>query len=489
MGLFDNFPASSQPPGGSGTTFFPTTNAASSNSGANPSLFSKPSGAAATTAAPSPSFLTAPVANTTAIGGQTLGGAGLPFGSIGNASTGQALGSSPALAFGSSTATAPSTTTSGAVGLNFGRSLSTPSLGATSGPTMGSSIGTSASGAGTPGSAPALQPTAKPANPPLGGFLPPATKPLTTQSPATPAANKIAKAPAGTPGPLKLGDLATPSTSAATGATSGAPATKAGETATAQAELSFSTLKNRTMEEILQRWNQELDQCTKEFHRQAVEVQNWDRIILENSYSISKLCEQLNEAEGLQKEIDDNLGYISSQQNSLDSALTQYDADLQRIIQNEMASMQNRHSHADEERERAYSLSESLNLQLDEMASQLSVLIGEINASKGEEIDGGLGSTGDGDSLLGDGEEPSPVGAIVRILNEHLSSLEWLDSSTADLAQKVQNLVRTSDEGLSHVDRAHRGGAATGGFDSTTPVRPSITSLFGVSSAADRLAR
>ncbi|KNC96006.1 uncharacterized protein SPPG_09559 [Spizellomyces punctatus DAOM BR117] len=486
MGLFDN-PPSSQPFGGSGTTgFFPATNTASSNPGANAFPSSKVGGAATTTAAPStPSFFTPPVANTAAAGGQTLGGTGL-FGSIGGASTGQALGSSPALTFGSAAATAPSTTASGAAGFNFGPSSS---LGTTSGPTVGSAIGSSASSAGTPGSVPASQPAATPSSQPQGGFFPTATKPLTTQAPVTPAANKIAKAPAGTPGPLKLGDLATPSTSAATGAASGAPATKAGETATAQAELSFSTLKNRTMEEILQRWNQELDQCTKEFHRQAVEVQNWDRIILENSYSISKLCEQLNEAETLQKEIDDNLGYISSQQNSLDSALAQYDADLQRIIQNEMASMQNRHSHADEERERAYSLAESLNLQLDEMASQLSVLIGEINASKGEEIDGGLGSTGDGDSLLGDGEEPSPVGAIVRILNEHLSSLEWLDSSTADLAQRVQNLVRTSDEGLSHVDRAHRGGAATGAFDSTTPARPSITSLFGVSSTADRLAR
>lgn len=44
------------------------------------------------------------------------------------------------------------------------------------------------------------------------------------------------------------------------------------------------------MEEILNRWNQQLDQYTREFHRQAVEVQKWDRVILENSYGV-RVCD------------------------------------------------------------------------------------------------------------------------------------------------------------------------------------------------------
>lgn len=48
-----------------------------------------------------------------------------------------------------------------------------------------------------------------------------------------------------------------------------------------------SSLKNKTMEEILNKWTKELDSYSAEFHRQAVEVAEWDRELIENGSKVS----------------------------------------------------------------------------------------------------------------------------------------------------------------------------------------------------------
>jgi hypothetical protein len=95
---------------------------------------------------------------------------------------------------------------------------------------------------------------------------------------------------------------------------------------------------------------------------------------------------------------------------------------------------------ADEERERAYSLAENLNFQLDDMSSQLSTLISEMNAlsTKTE-------------------TEDDPLTMITRILGEHLSSLEWVNGSVEDLETKLQDLNRVSGIAHTEAERLHRG--------------------------------
>jgi nuclear pore complex protein Nup62 len=49
-------------------------------------------------------------------------------------------------------------------------------------------------------------------------------------------------------------------------------------------------LKGKTLDEILVKWNGELDTQTKEFTRMANEVAVWDRALMENS---EKVCARL----------------------------------------------------------------------------------------------------------------------------------------------------------------------------------------------------
>ena len=94
---------------------------------------------------------------------------------------------------------------------------------------------------------------------------------------------------------------------------------------------------------------------------------------------------------------------------------------------------------ADEEREKAYGLAETLNSNLDDLSSQLSGLIDEMNhlTSKSDTKD---------DSL----------GMIVRILGEHLSSLEWLNDSANELDVKLKDLSGLSSSALTEAERVYK---------------------------------
>jgi septation ring formation regulator EzrA len=95
---------------------------------------------------------------------------------------------------------------------------------------------------------------------------------------------------------------------------------------------------------------------------------------------------------------------------------------------------------ADEEREKAYSLAENLNFQLDDMSSQLSTLISEMNALSSQTE-----------------TEDDPLTMITRILGEHLSSLEWVNASVGDLESRLKDLNHVSGIAQTEAERLHRG--------------------------------
>ena len=79
----------------------------------------------------------------------------------------------------------------------------------------------------------------------------------------------------------------------------------------------------------------------------------------------------------------------------------------------------------DSEREYTYDLSENLNRQLDEMGTQLNEIIQELGK--------------------GDGNESNDLDAIVKILGQHLSSLQWLDGSVNTMSVSVIDLEKKAD--------------------------------------------
>ncbi|ORX91459.1 hypothetical protein K493DRAFT_227920 [Basidiobolus meristosporus CBS 931.73] len=184
------------------------------------------------------------------------------------------------------------------------------------------------------------------------------------------------------------------------------------------------------MDEILNKWSSELTQYTKKFHEQAVEVAEWDRVLVENGEKISKLYTETVAAEATQANIDQNLEYIDSQQQELSSILDAYESQVRELLDGGLARGEGVQP-ADEEREKAYNLAEGLNKQLDDMSKNLATMIDEINQS----------AVLSGTKEAQDDEDP--IAQIVQILNAHLTSLEWIDQNSSSLNAQLKDVSST----------------------------------------------
>ncbi|KAK4136341.1 hypothetical protein BT67DRAFT_439339 [Trichocladium antarcticum] len=327
-----------------------------------------------------------------------------------------------------------------------------------------------ASGTSNPfGQKAAETPAASGTKPLFGGAPPAAAAPgATTTAPAASSAAPTTTAPAESATPSATPSLFSQPVSttapAATTATTPAPATSAPSgllggvkpaTATpaqdanakssTAAGFSASTmgpasqlprLKNKTMDEIITRWATDLAKYQKEFKEQASKVAEWDRMLVDNGEKIQKLYSGTHEAERASNEIERQLSNVESQQEELTSWLDRYEQDLNELFSKSIGTSE-QVAGPDQEREKTYQLAEKLTDRLDDMGKDLTKMIKEIN---------------DMSSTLGKGSKPDdPLTQIVRVLNGHLSQLQWIDTNAAALQAKVAAAQKASSNMGNHV--------------------------------------
>ena len=136
------------------------------------------------------------------------------------------------------------------------------------------------------------------------------------------------------------------------------------------------------------------------------------------------MYKELESVEGNQREIEQNLEYIDAQQTELESSLQTFTQQLDTLLEKDVQKFYQliRGQPADEDREKAYLLAETLNAKLDEMTSSLGIVIDATNSTKANRVD------------------DSPLSSIVQVLNSHLTVLEWLERSTSELESKVETI-------------------------------------------------
>lgn len=171
------------------------------------------------------------------------------------------------------------------------------------------------------------------------------------------------------------------------------------------------------MEEILNRWNQELEQDVAYFTNLAVQVGRWDRQLLETGDKILTLHGEVQKVQVQQKELDSNLVMIESQQNDLQSMLDGIEKQVQSLYNSDSPNF----TSADEERSNAYQLAEDVTRQLDQMSGTLKDMINKLNTSYESSVD-----------------PNNKITQIVQILNVHLGALHWIDQQTSELQQNIQ---------------------------------------------------
>ncbi|KTW29836.1 hypothetical protein T552_01040 [Pneumocystis carinii B80] len=195
---------------------------------------------------------------------------------------------------------------------------------------------------------------------------------------------------------------------------------------TSTQEIGGSNLKNKTLKDIINKWTRDLDNYSRQFIQQATEVSKWDRLLIESGDKISKLYADTIEAEQIQTKVDQTLTYIESQQNEMSAFLDQYESQVQELSERQFCTPDGMQP-ADQEREKVYTLAEKLTEKLDGLGRDLGSMIDEINAAS---------------NLINKTGEDDPLSSVVKILNSHLSSLQWIQSTTTKLHYKIDEVKK-----------------------------------------------
>ncbi|KAJ1899380.1 FG-nucleoporin nsp1 [Kickxella alabastrina] len=365
----------------------------------------------------------------------------------------------------------------------FGAASTTlPSLGTGGGSLFGAKpLASTAAPASTAATASAA-PTASSAGFMFGNTTAPAKSDAAAPTTTTAASNPTA----GT----GLGGFKLPSTPVASGSQTADDKKKADSAAAIDptkiensTHLVNTALQNKTVEEIARMWTQELTEQTRKFHTQANTVSYWDRALVQQGKRITELYEATMSVESEQAALDQSLEHMESQQKALEDLLNSYEGRVQDIVSKTKpaASGTKGMMSADEERDHVYSSAERLNMQLDEIARRLTTLVEDVNGISNANTEA-------------EGQRGDPFAQIVQILNAHLTSLEWVDSQTEALqervktAQKVYQEVNSAQTSISSgVYGSSAGAAEDAGFRDVLTIpgafvseqAPPVNSSFG----------
>ncbi|KZT62803.1 hypothetical protein CALCODRAFT_1689 [Calocera cornea HHB12733] len=172
----------------------------------------------------------------------------------------------------------------------------------------------------------------------------------------------------------------------------------------------------------------------------------------------------VNDAERTQLLVDSSLEHVETQQKELSAALDGYESLLSSMFEKNLGSSPYKTltssgldagtggvrdlRPADKARQDAYALAERLNRELDDMSRNLAQMIDTLNALSAAGAGGagaGAGLSAASLSFSSSGLNPAsiaaaedPVSQIVAILNSNLGTLQWIESKTRALEDKVR---------------------------------------------------
>lgn len=267
---------------------------------------------------------------------------------------------------------------------------STPSTG-------GSSISFGSSGANnlTFGSAQPAAPTASTLAPASSA---PSAFNLTTAAPASSAASLA-------PAPNPLGQAPSTFVSSQPAASLSTTTTTTASANAPSAQMNFCQL-----EEHINKWTLALEEQEKMFMNQATQVNSWDKVLINNNNKIIALSEAVEKVKIDQQSLEQELEFIAAQHTELDECIAP--------LEQELAKAQ----HLDGEKAHTYVLAENLDTQLRQMSEDLKEVIEHLNEANKVQ------------------DTSDPIVQIGLILNAHMSSLQWIESSSAQVLAKIDDI-------------------------------------------------
>jgi len=164
-------------------------------------------------------------------------------------------------------------------------------------------------------------------------------------------------------------------------------------------------------------------------------VGKWDKELIENGNKIMRLYEDATNVQISQRELDQNLEFIKSQQQELETLVDQLDTEVEGLYKN----LETEFQPADRERERAWTIAEDLDNQLNQTLKQLTETVTALNENQAKNID-----------------QENPVNQIVKILNSHLNAMQWIDKNTVVLQEKLDQVTKLTKNRQAELDTIRR---------------------------------
>uniref|UniRef100_A0A182JTB7 Nucleoporin NSP1-like C-terminal domain-containing protein n=1 Tax=Anopheles christyi TaxID=43041 RepID=A0A182JTB7_9DIPT len=204
----------------------------------------------------------------------------------------------------------------------------------------------------------------------------------------------------------------TTNTAAASTGSSGLAASLTTNTQTTQSATVAGNqqLKFFQLEEFINKWTLELEEQEKLFTNQATQVNAWDNMLLANGEKIVALNEAVMKVKAEQNAMEQELEFITAQHTELEECIVPLEQELSRIGQ------------IDLERGQTYSMAETLDSQLKQMYEDLKEVIEHLN---------------DANKYT---DPNDPLVQIGKILNAHMNSLQWIESSSTAITNRLEEI-------------------------------------------------
>lgn len=146
-------------------------------------------------------------------------------------------------------------------------------------------------------------------------------------------------------------------------------------------------------------------------------MQNRD-ILLRLESEVAKVVET-------QASLERQLELIETHQEEVDKALQSMEEEADRIYKDERGVILD--DEAASTRDAMYEQAEFVEREMEKMTEQIKSIINTLNASQGGELEAPDGMT--------------PLDVVVRILNNQLSSLMWIDEKAEEFSSRIQKLA------------------------------------------------
>lgn len=154
-------------------------------------------------------------------------------------------------------------------------------------------------------------------------------------------------------------------------------------------------------------------------------ISEWDRRILQNRNVLIRLEAEVAKVVETQTSLERQLELIETHQQEVDKALQSMEEEAEHIYKNEHGLLVE--DEAAFARDSMYERAEFIEREMQQIAEQIKSIIQTVNASQGGDLDVVDGMT--------------PIDIAVRILNNQLSSLMWIDEKANEFSTRIQKLA------------------------------------------------